>query len=74
MAEDLTCAAIGNSFHIKTVAILLDYALASWGVKSLRGPQVICQAHTNEALKRFAQVKYEDDPEVEQRAGGEPSR
>ena len=40
-AEDLRCAAIGNSFHTNTVAAIFDKAFASMGLKKEKGVQKI---------------------------------
>lgn len=53
-------AALRNSSHVSTVAILLDQALAAMGLKELKGPMQIAEAHVTEAMKRFLQVKLED--------------
>ena len=42
-AEDLRCAAIGNSFHIRAVAMLLDQVLASMNLKKKKGGQQIAE-------------------------------
>ena len=40
-AEDLRCAAIGNSFHTNTVAAIFDKAFATMGLKKEKGVQRI---------------------------------
>ena len=64
-AEDLRCGALGNSFHTNTVAMLLDAALGTLGLKERRGPQEIAQTHI-ERSKVSEKVKIElEDGEVE---------
>jgi len=41
--EDLRCQALGNSFHTGAVAVLLDHALWSLGVKALKGHHAIME-------------------------------
>lgn len=41
--EDLRCRALGNSFHTGAVAVLLDHALWSLGVKALKGHHAIME-------------------------------
>ena len=40
-AEDVRCAAIGNSFHVNTVAAILDLAFSAARLKKLKGVQRI---------------------------------
>ena len=40
-AEDMRCAALGNSFHTNTVASLIDLALFKMGLKPLIGAKQI---------------------------------
>jgi site-specific DNA-cytosine methylase len=40
-AEDVRCAAIGNSFHVNTVAAILDLAFSAAKLKKLKGVQRI---------------------------------
>ena len=42
-AEDTRCAALGNSFHVRAVAFLLDQVASSMGIKRYKGPDQISQ-------------------------------
>lgn len=61
-AEDIRCAAIGNAFHVNTVAYLIDGALVSLGLKRARGAREICLAHVNRQQGTVA-VKLEEEDE-----------
>ena len=61
-AEDIRCAAIGNAFHVNTVAYLIDGALVSLGLKQARGAREICLAHVIRQQGTVA-VKLEEEDE-----------
>lgn len=58
-AEDVRCAALGNSFHVTTVAILFDAALATLGVKEAKGVEEIARAHHHRSRPGRCVVKEE---------------
>ena len=58
-AEDMRCAALGNSFHTNTVASLIDLALFKMGLKPLIGARQIVAAFV-----RSAQQPAEPEPSV----------
>ena len=71
-AEDVRCSALGNSFHVTTVAILFDQVLGAMRLKGIRGPVTIAQAHINESMQRFLQVKLEEEAEEPAEEGAGP--
>ena len=67
-SEDLRCAAIGNSFHVNTVAYLFDAVLSNMQLKQLKGIDEICRAHVNRQRGAVA-VKLEAEDEDEMPVG-----
>ena len=51
-AEDVRLSAIGNAFHVKAVAVLLDHALSSMGLKQRAGTQVILDKFDEEEKEK----------------------
>ena len=59
---DLRCAALRNSFHVSTVAYILDAVLAQMGLKQEKGLTEICDAHVN---RQSGSVVIKLEPEDE---------
>eukprot|EP00438_Fugacium_kawagutii_P024621 Skav207650 [mRNA] locus=scaffold2758:77333:83766:+ [translate_table: standard] len=76
-AEDLRCAAIGNSFHTVAVASLLDHAMWSLGVKDLKGHHLIREQCSEEIMEANKKTQAEGAPPLKDETeppqeGGEP--
>ena len=62
--EDMRCAALGNSFHTNTVAILFDQVLGGIGIKKPKGvKRIVSDFIQKEGLKRKSVVAAETIPE-----------
>lgn len=62
-SEDLRCAALGNSFHTNTVAILLDRSLSLMGLKEKLGTEAILakfQDSLKAPIEPESEVKHEE--------------
>eukprot|EP00438_Fugacium_kawagutii_P014155 Skav213268 [mRNA] locus=scaffold2944:31681:35312:+ [translate_table: standard] len=65
-ADDLRCAAIGNSFHTNAVGCLFDHCFSSMGLKERKGATKIVQEYLTklrDGIKEEIEVAAEDEPE-----------